>query len=64
MDKLLTPAQVAEILEVTTRTLAMWRRERTGPVFHALSAKTIRYSRADIDAYIAETRAAQPCKAS
>lgn len=60
MDKLLTPAQVADILDVTTRTLALWRREGVGPVYHEFSSRTIRYSRADIDTYISEARTTQP----
>jgi predicted DNA-binding transcriptional regulator AlpA len=63
VDKLLTPAQVAKILDVTPQTLNLWRREKTGPICHVLSPRTIRYARSDVDAWIAQTRDADRCQA-
>lgn len=54
-DRLLTPAEVAEKLQVKTGTLAKWRREKVkGPPFVVLSldGKTVRYWQSDLMAYL------------
>jgi DNA-binding transcriptional MerR regulator len=40
---LLTPAETAEQLGVSTHTLARWRRQGRGPAWRRLSRGTIRY---------------------
>ena len=41
----------ADFLSVTTRTMQSLRQRGTGPRFHALSARCIRYTRADLRAW-------------
>ncbi len=53
-DELLTPAQVAELLQVSTATLAAWRRiENRGPVSTRLGHRTVRYRRTAVEAFVA-----------
>ena len=47
-EKELTPAQVAEELNVHPGTLKRWRREKAGPEYKKLSARTIRYRLGDV----------------
>jgi predicted DNA-binding transcriptional regulator AlpA len=55
---LLTAAQLATLLGVRDQTLAEWRVLGTGPRFVRLSARAIRYRRADVDAWLdAQARA-------
>jgi excisionase family DNA binding protein len=42
-QKLLTPAEVADLLGVSERTLEGWRRAGGGPGFLRLSRHTVRY---------------------
>jgi predicted DNA-binding transcriptional regulator AlpA len=51
-DRLLTPAQVAEILAVSRGMLAVWRHRGVGPRHVQLSPRTPRYRAADIVAYV------------
>jgi len=55
---LLTPAQAADALGVTSRVLERWRGCGGGPVFVRLSRKSIRYSAEDIQAFVAAGRRA------
>lgn len=51
----LTPAQLAEELEVSTRTLANWRWAGIGPRYTKLGdgrTARVRYRRADVDAWL------------
>ncbi len=50
---LLTAEEVAALLAVSTRTLANWRVLRKGPRWIRLGERCIRYSRADLSAFIA-----------
>lgn len=43
MAPLLTPAQVADMLTVSERTLERWRMTGDGPEYVALSRKVVRY---------------------
>ncbi|GGL88569.1 hypothetical protein GCM10009706_29030 [Curtobacterium citreum] len=52
MESLLTPKQVGEIAGVTEPALAQMRYRGTGPVYRQLSARTIRYREADVQAWI------------
>lgn len=48
---LLTPSDVAEMLDVTTHTLAMWRYEKKGPGFVKLG-RNIFYRLEDVKSWI------------
>ena len=49
----LTAKEAAQRLTITTKTLANWRHKGSGPSFHKFSG-AVRYSVADIDAFIAQ----------
>lgn len=56
MEKLLTPRQVAELLEVRPRTLESWRVSGDGPPFVRVgvgSRGPVRYRRADLERWLA-----------
>ncbi|SDZ48305.1 helix-turn-helix transcriptional regulator [Herbiconiux ginsengi] len=53
---LLTPAQTAAILGTTTATLRRWRAKGTGPPFHTLGPRSVRYNKATIRAFITTNR--------
>lgn len=48
---LLTPAEVAERLRVSTRTLEFWRHQGRGPAFVRLG-KRVRYRADDVEGFI------------
>lgn len=50
---LLTPSAAAEHLGIAHCTLAAWRQRGTGPSHLRLGYRTVRYSRAELDAWIA-----------
>ena len=52
---LLTPQQVADLLQVKTDTLEAWRGKRIGPSWIKLGdskRSPVRYRRSDVDAYL------------
>ena len=51
----LTSAQVAQFLGLHPLTLNQWRSRNTGPAYIRVG-RSIRYSRADIDAWLAQHR--------
>lgn len=53
---LLTPAQAADLLQVSMNTLAKWRMDGTGPAYSRVGGKVVRYSTDDIDTYLSSTR--------
>jgi excisionase family DNA binding protein len=54
MDKLLSPAEVSELLGAAVQTLARWRSEdRDGPPFVKVG-RLVRYRRADLERWAAE----------
>ncbi len=56
-QELLTPAQVADLLQVKLETLEAWRGKRTGPAWLKLGDGKrcpVRYRRSDVDAYLKE----------
>ncbi len=53
--ELLRDRAVADLLDVTQRTLATWRAERTNLPFIRVG-HGVRYSRADVDAYLQSAR--------
>ena len=52
--RLLRPAEAAERLGVTVKTLERWRGTGEGPQFVRCSSKSIRYREQDLDAFILE----------
>jgi hypothetical protein len=62
MPMVMAPKTLAEILDVTTKTLERWRVERardgkTGPAWHKLpGSNLIRYARADVLAWFQACR--------
>jgi len=56
-NTLMNEAQVGELLGIKARTVRAWR-SRNGLPFIKISAKTIRFRRADIDAWLARRRVA------
>lgn len=65
MPMIMSPKALAEILEVSTKTLERWRiaRERdgeTGPAWHKIPGSSlIRYSRADVLSWFTACREAE-----
>lgn len=51
-SRLFRPAEVAEILGVSTVTLAKHRAHGTGPAHLVLGPRTIRYREADLEAFL------------
>jgi predicted DNA-binding transcriptional regulator AlpA len=49
VSPLLTPAQAAQILGITTRQLARRRRQNAAPKSFVIGAKLIRFGRADVE---------------
>ena len=50
----LTTAVTAKLLGMGASTLELWRARGTGPAWHKVGATAIRYSRADLDAWLAK----------
>jgi len=55
-DRLLTESEAAHLLNVSRRCLQGWRSRGGGPPFVRISARCIRYSRADLDRWIDSLR--------
>jgi len=51
-DRLLTPGEVAEWVGMTTAALAQLRYLGNGPRYRKLTPKTVRYTSADVQAWI------------
>ena len=51
--EVLTEQQVAEELNVTTRTLQRWRNSGDGPPFIRLGVRGVRYTRGGVRGYLA-----------
>ena len=51
-DTLLTERQLADWLSYTPRALQQWRRTGAGPKFIRISARSIRYRRRDVLAWL------------
>lgn len=49
----LTSAETAELLGITTSTLAAWRHRGTSPTYTKVGHRTVTYKRADVDAFMA-----------
>ena len=59
MDKLLTLAEVAEVLGVPTATLYQWRHRGTGPRGIRVG-RHVRYRAADVEEWLAQQADPQP----
>ena len=57
LDEQLTPAQVAEKLNVHPGTLKRWRRNGTGPSFTKYTERAIRYALRDVLTFKEERKA-------
>jgi len=55
MTELLTTREAAGYLRLAITTLEHWRLEGRGPAWFRLSKRQIRYRRADVDQWLAET---------
>ncbi len=53
-SRLLRPAEAAERLGVTAKTLERWRGAGDGPAYVRCNSKTIRYRDQDLEAFILE----------
>ena len=51
-DRLLTRAQVADLLRLSTCTVDAWRERHRGPKYIRLSKRAIRYRLADVQEFI------------
>lgn len=64
MDKLLTPAEVADIIGVDPQLLADWRHRKVGPPFLKLGHRTVRYDAKAVErwfrAHTTHTNGSQP----
>jgi predicted DNA-binding transcriptional regulator AlpA len=56
IDDLLKPAEVAQMLHTTERSLYLWRQAERGPAYVRLNARTIRYRRGDVAEWLANRR--------
>lgn len=52
-NRMLTAAQAAERIGVTTRTLFTYRKEGTGPTYVRYSAKAVKYPENELNEWIA-----------
>jgi len=52
MPQLLTTAEAATLLAVSTRTLEGWRSKLVGPPYKKLSDNVVRYSAEDLEAWV------------
>lgn len=54
--KLLTTAETADLLGISQKTLRNWRTTGGGPPAIVVGRRSVRYSTADLDAWIAANR--------
>jgi predicted site-specific integrase-resolvase len=59
MDILLTPEKTAELLGVSTNTLACWRSTKRYPLAYLLVGSRVRYRTSDIERFL-DARAQTP----
>lgn len=52
-ERLLAPRQLAEALNVTTKTLERWRMTGDGPPYIRVSRKVVRYRLSDVESFLA-----------
>ncbi len=56
----LKPREVAELLGVDEVTLWRWRRDGSGPRYHRVGPRALRYAAADVSAYLESRAALEP----
>ena len=54
LDALVRQEEAARLLDLTPRALEAWRHKGGGPRYIRISARCVRYRRADLQAWIAE----------
>lgn len=54
MTDILTSAETAELLGISTGTLAAWRHRGTSPTYTRTGHRTVRYKKSDVEKFIAE----------
>lgn len=60
-EKLLTPAEVSQLLGVSLQTLAVWRCEKRYPLRYVKTGRLVRYRASDVQRFIvARLRGEQP----
>jgi predicted DNA-binding transcriptional regulator AlpA len=52
-DEMLAEDDAAAVLGVTPRTMSLWRERKTGPRYVRMTQRIVRYSRSDLQAFIA-----------
>ena len=63
LDRLIDECQAADILCYTVRALQNWRVRGGGPAFVKVSRRSVRYTRRDLQRWIAEKRVANTSQA-
>jgi hypothetical protein len=58
--KLLSPAEVADVLGVTIQTLAVWRCERRYPLSYVKVGSRVRYRPCDVQQFMTDRLQVQP----
>ena len=53
-SKLLTPAEVSQIVGLSVETLAQWRSQKRGIQFVKISRNRVRYRQVDVDRWVTE----------
>ena len=65
LPPVMSPKTLAEIFEVTPKTLERWRDAESGPTWHKFPGSSlIRYTREDVVSWLASCRAAGEARAS
>lgn len=54
-DRLVTPEELSEMLQIPVGTIYQWRARHTGPPAHKVG-RHLRYRRADVEAWLEEQR--------
>lgn len=57
VSEVMTPAQAADFLRVTTETLFRWRKDGSGPRYSQPNSRIVRYLRDDLITFLKEYRA-------
>lgn len=59
---LLTPHEVAEILDRDVSELRQWRRDNVGPTFYNLGRRLIRYDSGSVEQYAHDAASQRPAR--
>ena len=55
-SRLLTEGDVARQLNMATSTLQKWRHKGTGPTFHRVNGRAVRYDQNDVSSFVANSK--------